>query len=113
MTAPGGPSGGLHKTGYLLKAANKSEAKQKTGNLPTVLQPNWGRFVGKTSNKYKDYSVTHDGSGGYLFKATKPGNVLGSRAEYFKGVNAFGETTASYKITYDNHGKLVHRKEKM
>lgn len=43
----------------------------------------------------------------------KPGNVPGSRAEYFKEVDAFGKTTASYKITYDNKGNFVHRKEKM
>ena len=113
MAAPGGSSGGSHKRGFLIKAANKSEAKQKANSLPTVLQPNWERFVSKTSNKYKDYSVAHDGSGGYTFKAVKPGDVPGSHAEYFKGVNAFGQTTASYKITYDNHGKLVHRKEEM
>lgn len=113
MTAPGGPSGGPHKTGILAAASSKVEAKEKTGQLPSVLQPSWKRFIDKTSNAYKDYSASHDGSGGYVFKTAKPGNVPGSHAEYFKEVDAFGKTTASYKITYDNHGNFVHRKEKM
>lgn len=113
MSAPGGPSGRPHKTGSIARAATKTEAKEKAADLPSVLQPSWKRFVDKTSNAYKDYSASHDGSGGYRFKTTKPGNVPGSRAEYFKEVDAFGKTTASYKITYDNKGNFVHRKEKM
>lgn len=113
MTVPGGPSGGSNKKGSLLNAANKLEAKQKAEELPNMLQPSWRRFVDKTSNKYTDYSVEYDEAGGYIFKAMKPGNVPGSRAEYFKEVDGFGNTTASYKITYDNHGNFVHRKEKM
>lgn len=113
MSAPGGPSGGPHKEGTLTKASSKVEAKEKTKELPSVLKSSWERFVGKTSNAYKNYSASHNGNGGYVFKTTKPGNVPGSRAEYFKEVDAFGKTTASYKITYDNHGNFVHRKEKM
>ena len=113
MTVPGGPSGGLNKKGMLLNATNKLEAKQKAEELPSMLQPSWRRFVDKTSNKYADYSVEHDEAGGYIFKTMKPGNVPGSKAEYFKEVDGFGDTVASYKITYDNHGNFVHRKDKM
>ena len=113
MIAPGGPSGGLHKSGTLLRAASKSEAKANVDRLPEVLRDSWSRFTGKSSNKYQDYYAGHNGSGGYVFKMVKPGDVPGSRAEYVKEVDAFGNTTASYKMTYDNKGRFVHRKDKM
>jgi hypothetical protein len=99
--------------GIILSAQSKYEARQCLSRLPTFIQPSWKNFVDKTSSYYIDYSVNHDGRGGYIFKSVKPGKVPGSRAEYYKELNSFGETTACYKITYDNHGGFVHRKEKM
>jgi hypothetical protein len=113
MSAPGGPSGGSHKQGSLLKANTKSEAKKEISRLPEMLQPKWKKFVDGTSNKYNFYLVAHDGQGGYVFKSVKPGNFPGSRAEYYKELDGFGKTTAVYKITYDNHGNFVHRKDKL
>lgn len=113
MTTPGGPSGGRSKVGTLFRAATLAEAKSGESELPGVLRASWRRFVEKASNKYRDFSISYASDGGYVFKAVKPGNVPGSRAEYFKEVDPFGATTAFYKITYDQHGNFVHRKDKM
>ena len=113
MTTPGGPSGGQGKTGTLLHADTLAEAKAGEYKLPEVIRPNWKRFTNSASSKYRDFSVTYAPDGGYIFKTVKPGNVPGSRAEYYKEVDAFGVTTACYKLTYDPQGNLVHRKDKM
>ena len=113
MTTPGGPSGGPDKNGILLEADTKQEAREKTQTLPGFLQANWKRFVKNTSSKYLDFRVERARHGGFMFRATKPGNVPGSRAVYFKTLDAFGETTDVFKITYDNHGNFVHKKDKM
>lgn len=112
MSAPGGPSGGSHNIGRLLFAKTKAEAKSLKPKLPKILQSNWDRFLNHMSNKFKDFEVKHDGAGGYIFASVKPGNVPGSYAVYYKEVNAFGETTSAYKLTYDPNGNLIHRKDK-
>ena len=42
---------------------------------------------------------------------TKPGNVSGY-AEYYKIVDPKGNTIETFKDTFDNMGKLIHRKYK-
>jgi hypothetical protein len=41
-----------------------------------------------------------------------PGRVPGSKAIYYKMVDANGHTVRVYKETYDPDGNLVHIKEK-
>ena len=113
MSTPGGSSGGPAKEGTLLEASSLSEAKEKTRLLPDVIKPNWRRFTKNASGKYTDFKVTRTADGGFVFKSVKPGNVPGSWAEYYKEVDAFGNTVSVYKLTYDPQGKLVHRKDKM
>jgi len=43
---------------------------------------------------------------------TKPGNVLGSKAIYYKEIDSMGNTIKVYKKTYDPTGKLVYTKNK-
>jgi hypothetical protein len=43
---------------------------------------------------------------------TKPGNVPGSYAIYYKEIAADGTTLKVYKNTYDPAGNLVHTKDK-
>lgn len=50
--------------------------------------------------------------GTYIFEVTKPGNVPGSRAIYYKIISYTGETLAAFKDTFDHLGKFVHRKVK-
>lgn len=50
--------------------------------------------------------------GSYVVKMTKPGNVPGSKAIYYKVVSADGKTLKVYKETYDPTGKLLHNKNK-
>jgi len=42
----------------------------------------------------------------------KPGNVPGSKAVYYKEVDANGNTIRVYKETYDPQGNLIHTKTK-
>ena len=50
-------------------------------------------------------------NGNYLVKMTKPGNVPGSKANYYKEIFPDG-TSKVYKDTFDPSGNLVHRKDK-
>ena len=50
--------------------------------------------------------------GTYLVTMTKPGDVIGSKAIYFKLIAPDGNTVRVYKETYDPLGNLVHTKEK-
>lgn len=43
---------------------------------------------------------------------TKPGNVPGSKAIYYKEIGADGRTIKVYKDTFDPKGNLVHTKDK-
>lgn len=40
---------------------------------------------------------------------TKPGNVPGSKAIYYKEIDSYGNTIRVYKETYDSAGNLVHK----
>jgi hypothetical protein len=51
--------------------------------------------------------------GNYLFEATSPGNVPGSKAVYQKWVNPQGETFKMIKTTYAPDGSIIHLKPKL
>ena len=50
--------------------------------------------------------------GNYLFEATSPGKVPGSKAVYQKWVNPQGETFKMLKTTFSPDGKVIHVKLK-
>jgi hypothetical protein len=50
--------------------------------------------------------------GGVIVMMTKPGDVPGSKAIYYKIIGSDGNTVRVYKETYNPTGKLVHVKEK-
>ncbi len=56
--------------------------------------------------------VQKDNQGSFVIKMEKPGIVPGSKAVYYKIIDAEGKTVRVYKETYDPNGNLVHRKEK-
>ena len=43
---------------------------------------------------------------------TKPGNVPGSKAIYYKELTLDGKTIKVYKKTFDPNGNLIHTKDK-
>ncbi|MFA5541084.1 MAG: hypothetical protein WC984_05380 [Bacteroidales bacterium] len=51
-------------------------------------------------------------NGNYLFQATSPGKVPGSRALYQKWVNPNGETIKMIKTTFAPDGSIIHVKSK-
>jgi len=81
-------------------------------SLPKCIQSGAKSFFKGSSNKYSDYSVCSTQDGGYLLSMTKPGNVPGSYAVYYRVMDSQGTTLRVYKETYDPNGNLVHSKEK-
>ncbi|QKX07507.1 hypothetical protein HN014_01155 [Aquimarina sp. TRL1] len=79
-----------------------------------AIESNFRRFVKKApSNSKANATMTPLGnSGNYLFEATSPGKVPGSKAVYQKWVNNKGETTRMLKTTYAPDGKVIHVKAK-
>ena len=51
-------------------------------------------------------------NGNYMAKMTKPGDVPGSKAIYYKEISPDGTTIKVYKDTFDPAGNLVHTKPK-
>ena len=95
---------------YLLQAGSKADALKSIDNLPSELQSSVKNFFKKGSNAYNDFSVEKSADGNYIIKMTKPGDVPGSKAIYYKEIGP--DDTVVYKDTYDPDGNLVHRKNK-
>ena len=95
----------------VFKVGSKTEALQSLKNLPDDVAANVKRFVKKSGSGYTEYAVDIIENGNYQVKMTKPGNVSGY-AEYYKVIDPKGNTIETFKDTFDNLGKLVHRKYK-
>ncbi len=78
---------------------------------PDDVAVNVKRFVKRSGSEYTEYAVDILGNGNYRVKMTKLGNVSGY-AEYYKIMNPKGDTIETFKDTFDNLGKLIHRKYK-
>ena len=96
----------------ILRATNKADALKAVEKLPSNIQLSVKRFFKRGSNQYTDFSVNSLGNGNYMAKRTKPGDVPGSKAIYYKEIKSNGETVRVFKETYDSAGKLVHVKDK-
>ena len=64
------------------------------------------------SNKYTDFTVEKMSNGNYMAKMTKPGDVPGSKAIYYKEVSLSGTSINVLKDSFDPTGNLVHTKPK-
>ena len=95
-----------------LYADNKAVALKSIDNLPPIIQPKVKNFFKGGSNGYVDFSVEEISGGSYIVKMTKPGNIPGSMAIYYKVIDANGNTKRVYKETYDPKGNLLHIKDK-
>ncbi len=91
---------------------NKADAIKSVGNLPANIQAKAKDFFKGSSNSYTNFSVERMGNGNYMAKMTKPGNVPGSKAIYYKEIDKSGNTVRVFKETYDPSGNLVHLKKK-
>jgi hypothetical protein len=107
-----GPSLGNWYIGKpLVTANNKGAALQSINELPIELQASVKSFYKRSSNAYKNFSVEKLPNGNYLAQMTKPGNVPGSKAIYYKEIKPDGSSFVS-KRTFDPNGNLIHIKEK-
>jgi len=93
------------------KVSTKREAKAMIPLLPKEVQASAKDFINRGSNKYDGFSASEDTSGNTILIREVPGIVPGSRAIYIKVINKDGKSRV-YKETYDQHGNLVHSKEK-
>ncbi|WP_026995301.1 RHS repeat domain-containing protein [Flectobacillus major] len=74
---------------------------------------NFKRFLSKVPSNSKSnasYKMLDDGS--FIFEATSPGKVPGSKAIYQKWVNSEGETVKMLKTTVAPDGSIIHVKPK-
>ncbi len=92
---------------------SKEVAKTSTTVLEGAALRNFIRFLKKmpaNSKSSATFEKLRDGN--YLFQATSPGKVPGSRALYQKWVNSQGETYKMLKTTFGPDGKIIHVKPK-
>jgi RHS repeat-associated protein len=103
----------LDTSKYFVKADSLEKTRESLNNLdldPNV-RTNINRFLaGK--NDYTDFTIKSVNDRSYLVTATKPGNVPGSYAIYYKEISSEGVTTKVWKETFDPKGNLVHNKIK-
>ena len=93
--------------------AAANAAKTGATVLEGTVKSNYGRFVSKMpANAKSSASFKQLKDGNYLFEATSPGNVTGSKAIYQKWVNPQGETFKMVKTTYAPDGSIIHVKPK-
>ena len=50
--------------------------------------------------------------GTYFVEVTKPGNISGSKAIYYKIISESGETLSVFKDSFDHLANFLHRKVK-
>ena len=87
----------------------RNEFIDSINNLDGTIQPQAKSFAKRTGSAYQNFNYTEHENGLRVLKATKPGNVPGSRAEYIKVLFKDGTIRAVYKDTYDNKGNYVGR----
>lgn len=98
----------------IFRATNKTEAREilkKIENLSSEIKKTIKNTIDSTSHSYTDYCLEKINNN-YLFTFTKPGNVPGSKAIYYKLISEIGKTKEIFKDTFDHLGKFVHRKIK-
>lgn len=101
--------GGVECVGKVARVA----AKTGTTVLEGAVESNFTRFVKKIpANSRSSATFKQLKDGNYLFEATSPGRVPGSKAVYQKWVNSQGETIQMLKTTFGPDGKIIHVKPK-
>lgn len=66
-------------------------------------------FAKRTGSSYTNFRYEIYENGLHVLRATKPGDVPGSYAEYVKFLYKDGTIRAVFKDTVDNKGNKVHR----
>ncbi len=103
-----GPKGSMLKFRTLPVTPGKAITE-----LEGEVKNNFNRFtkrVPANSRPNATYEMQSDGN--YLFRATSPGKVPGSKAVYEKWVNPQGKTFKMTKTTYAPDGHIIHVKSK-
>jgi hypothetical protein len=106
------PGTGAVNTRNILNVNSKADALNSVDDLPPNIQSGVKSFFKRGSNSYVDFSVEQTENGNYIARMTKPKNVPGSKAIYYKTIDYNGNTVKVYKETYDSTGNLIHIKDK-
>jgi hypothetical protein len=96
----------------LLEATTREIALSKLEKIGVQLPNKLKETIKDATAKFQDFNVFVDANKNYIVSMTKPGNVPGSKAIYYKVVDPVGKTLEVFKDTFDNLGKFVHRKYK-
>ena len=96
----------------IMRVSTKSEALNSVGNLPLQIQAKAKSFFKGGSTSYTGFSIVLKPNGNFMVQMTKPGNVPGSKAIYFKEISPEGVTLRVFKVTFDPKGNIVHTKQK-
>ncbi len=104
---------GKEKDGSVLEGVVLEGVKGGTTVLEGAVKSNFTRFMKKIpANSKSSATFKQLKDGNYLFEATSPGRVLGSKAVYRKWVDQQGETLKMLKTTFGPDGKITHIKSK-
>jgi len=104
--------GRLGSGNTILNSTNKTEAIRLANQLPGNISSSVKKFFKKSSTSYTHYSVERTLSGKFKITMTKPGNVPGSKAIYYKLIDGKGNTIKTFKDTFAPNGNFIHRKDK-
>jgi len=109
-------SAGMSTTGSFASSsssATKGTVKNVADELKGTVKSNFKRFMKKIpANSKTNATATRLKNGNYLFEATSPGKVPGSKALYQKWVNPKGETIKMFKTTFAPDRSIIHIKKK-
>lgn len=89
--------------------SSKNSFSESIKNMPSTIQYEAKRFAKRTGSSYTNFNYEIHENGLHILRATKPGDVPGSYAEYVKYLYKDGTIRAVYKDTTDNKGQKVHR----
>lgn len=102
------------KAETLISQGTRADAIKDVDNLPKEIQDSVTKFFKeKATNKYTDFIVEKSSEGNYIMKMTKPGDVPGSKAIYYKKITPDGKTLDVFKESFDPAGNLIHNKNKI
>ena len=96
----------------LYRGTTKSEVLEAVKELPEPIQKGTKSFFKGSSNNYNKFAVIKDNDETFIVKMENPGRVPGSKAIYYKIIDKNGKTLRVYKESFDQTGRLIHRKEK-
>ena len=89
--------------------SSKSDFVESINKMDSPIKKEAKLFAKRTGSSYTNFRYEIYENGLHVLRATKPGDVPGSYAEYIKFLYKDGTIRAVFKDTVDNKGNKVHR----